>query len=107
MGFLINITVTLSGTIQRHRFVAKVPVHWIKQLHGLLVCPDGVHDKCEQSESSEEEHKMRQSDMDAELSPMGEANPPHVVSEHHSTVECVDHHPLVSSPQKGVSPTSL
>lgn len=69
--------------------------------------PDGVDDKREQSEASEEDHTLGQGHMGADLSPEGEGYPPHVVGKHHATVERVDHHPLVRSPKQGVRPASL
>lgn len=38
---------------------------------------------------------------------MGQTYPPHVVGEHHATVEHVDHHPLVGSPKEGAGPAGL
>lgn len=45
--------------------------------------------------------------MGAQFSPVGESYPPHVVGEHHPTVEGVDHHPLVGSPKQGACPAGL
>lgn len=88
-------------------FVSKVPIHRVEQLHGLLVCPDGVDEKREQSQTGKEEQELRQGHMGAELSPVGQTYPPHVVREHHATVEHVDHHPLVGSPKQAVGPAGL
>lgn len=107
MSFDRSPCVSLRGTVRRHGLVAKVPVHWIEQLHGLLVRPDGVDDEREQSEAAEEEHALNQSHVGAELAPVGDGDPPHVVGEHHPAVESVDHHPLVGLPKQGVCPASL
>lgn len=98
---------TLCGTVYRSRLVAEVPVHGVEQLHGFLVRPDGVDDECEQSEASEKEQELRQGHVGEELSPVRKGYPPHVVGEHHATVEHVDHHPLVGSPDEGLRPASL
>lgn len=98
---------TPRSAVHRYCLVAKVPIHRIKQLHGLLVRPDGVDDQREQSEASEEEHKLGQSHVGADFSPVGEGYPPHVVGEYHPTVEGVNHHPLVGSPKQGVCPAGL
>ena len=45
--------------------------------------------------------------MGSEVAPVGKSHPPHVICEHHATVESVDHHPLVGSPKQGASPASL
>lgn len=104
VGFDRNV---LHGTIYRCWLVAKVPVHWIKQLHGLLVRPDRVDDKCKQSEASEEEHKLWHGHVGGELSPVSQDYPPHVIGEHHAAVERMDHHPLVGSPKESARPASL
>lgn len=96
-----------GGTVHWYGLVAKVPVHWIEQLHGLLVRPHRVDDQREQSQAGEEEQTLGQSHVGAELAPVGEGDPPHVVGEHHPAVEGVDHHPLVGLPQAGVCPASL
>lgn len=98
---------TPHSAVHRYCLVAKVPIHRIKQLHGLLVRPDGVDDQREQSEASEEEHKLGQGHMGADFSPVGESYPPDVVGEHHPTVEGVDHDPLVGSPKQGACPAGL
>lgn len=98
---------TPPSAVHRYRLVAKVPIHRIKQLHGLLVRPDWVDDQREQSEASEEEHKLGQGHVGAHFSPVGEGYPPHVVGEHHPTVEGVDHDPLVGSPKQGACPAGL
>lgn len=95
------------GAVRRHCLVAKVPIDWIEQLHGLLVRPDWVDDQREQSQAGEEEHTLGQSHVGAELTPVGEDDPPHIVGEHHPAVEGVDHHPLVGLPKQGVRPASL
>lgn len=69
--------------------------------------PDGVDDKRKKDESREEDHTLGQGDVSAELCPVGEGYPPHVIGEHHATVECMDHHPLISSPKQGMRPASL
>lgn len=71
------------------------------------MCPDRVDDQSEQSKACEEEDTLGKGHMNAKLCPVGEANPPHVVGEHHATVKGMDHHPLVSSPEQGVGPTGL
>lgn len=71
------------------------------------MCPDGVDDKCKQSKTCEEEHPRGKGHMDVKLCPVGEANPPHVVGDHHATVEGMDHHPLVSLPEQSASPAGL
>lgn len=102
-----NVRMTPRSAVHRYRLVAKVPIHRIKQLHGLLVRPDWVDDQREQSEASEEEHKLGQGHVGAHFSPVGEGYPPHVVGEHHPTVEGVDHDPLVGSPKQGACPAGL
>lgn len=71
------------------------------------MCPDGVDEKGEQSQAGEEEQKLGQGHMGAELCPVGEGDKPHVVGEDHATVEGVDHHPLVGLPEQGACPASL
>lgn len=69
--------------------------------------PDGVDDKRKKGEPSEEDHTLGQGYVSAELCPVGEGYPPHVIGEHHAAVECMDHHPLISSPKQGARPASL
>lgn len=69
--------------------------------------PDGVDDKRQKGESSEEDRKQGPGYVSAELCPVREGHPPHVIGEHHAAVECMDHHPLVSSPKQGAHPASL
>lgn len=107
MRFDTNPWLVSRGAVDWNRLVAKVPVHRFEQLHGLLVRPDGVDDNREQSEASEEEQALGESHKGIELTPMGERYPPHVVGEHHATVEHVDHHPLVGFPDPGVRPAGL
>lgn len=71
------------------------------------MCPDGVDDKREQCEASEEEHTLGQGHVGADLSPVCETYPPQEVGDHHATVECVDHHPLVCPPKQGARPAGL
>lgn len=101
MGFL------LLGPVLRGGFVAEVPVHRVQQLHGLLVCPNGVNEDGEEGEAEEEDESLRQRNVNAHFSPVAPAHPPHVVGQHHPAVEHVDHEPLVSLPEQGPSPTSL
>lgn len=107
VGFDTDLRPSLCGTVYWCRLVSKVPVHRIKQLHGLLVRPQGVEDKGEQSEANEEVQAQGQGHMGVEPFPVAEEYIPHVVAEHHATVERVDHHPLVGSPKQGACPASL
>ena len=107
MGFDRVLRLTLCGTVLGRRLVSKVPVHGIQQLHGLLVRPQGVEDKREQSEANEEVEAQGQGHMRVEPFPVGEDYIPHVVAEHHAAVERVDHHPLVGSPEQGACPAGL
>lgn len=102
MSLVRNARVSPQGAVRRHGLVAKVPVDWMEQLHGLLVRPDGVDDQREQSQAAEEEHTLGQGHVGGELAPVGEGDPPHVVGEHHAAVEGVDHRPLVGLPEQGV-----
>lgn len=87
--------------------LCKVPIHRIEKLLRLFVCPVGVDDECEQGQPREEECEMRQEQVAEERVPVREAHPPHVVGEDHTTVECVDHEPLVDLPEQGVRPAGL
>lgn len=58
MGFDRNLGLALCGSIDGCRFVSKVPIHRVEQLHGLFVRPDGVDDKCEQSQAGEEKQDL-------------------------------------------------
>lgn len=107
MWFVRTLRPTLPGTVHGDRLIAKVPVHRVEKLHGLLVRPDGVDDECEQSQASEEEHTLWQDNMSGDFSPVCAAKIPHVVGEHHATVKHVDHHPLVGFPKQGAGPASL
>lgn len=87
--------------------VAEVPVDRVEELHGLLVCPDGVDEPCEQGQASVEEDSLGQSHVHVHLPPVAPAHPPHVVGKHHAAVEHVDHHPLVGLPEEGPRPARL
>lgn len=85
----------------------KVPVHRIEKLQGFLMCPNGVEEKGEQEEASEEQQSLRQWDVGVQLIPVIQTHPPHVIGHNHPAVEHVDHQPLVSFPQHGLGPARL
>lgn len=95
----------LHGSIGAAR--REVPVHGVEQLLSLLAGPVGVDEQREEGQADHEECQVRQEEAAGQAAPVAQADPPHVVGEHHAAVEQVHHGPLVQPPEPRVRAASL